>query len=254
MMRIFVVLFFMLTVLVQSNAEEFDARSVFEHANQLYINKDYTEAVKEYRKLIDNGYESADIFFNLANSYYRLRKTPEAIYYYEKAKKLNPDDDDINFNLNVANLRVVDKFKSIPKFFLTEWYENTVNMFSSNTWAIWALISVWAAMILLVAFLFVWNLKLKKSLFAGAILMIIVFVFSLFFTFDRMGKENAKNEAIIFSASVYVKSSPDDKSTDLFILHEGTKVKIKDKIGNWLEIMLPNGSVGWMPEKDLKII
>jgi tetratricopeptide (TPR) repeat protein len=252
-MKSFVVLFIIISAFAQSFAEDFNSKSIFEHANQLHINKDYTSAIEEYRRLLDNGFESADIYYNLANSYYRLRKTADVIYYYEKARKLNPEDGDIEFNLNVANLRVVDKFKVVPKFFLTEWYENLVNMFSSDSWALWSVITIWLAMLFLVGFLFVWNLRLKKTLFATALLMIIIFVSSLFFTFDRLGRENARNEAIIFSPSVYVKSSPDDKSTDLFILHEGTKVKIKDKIGDWLEITLPNGNVGWMPERYLKI-
>ncbi len=253
-MKLFLIIFTFLAAIVNTSAEQIDNKSIFERANQLYINKDYAGAVQEYEKLIDNGFESFEIYFNLGNSYYRLRKTSDAIYFYEKAKKLKPEDKDIRFNLNVANLRVVDKFKTVPKFFLSEWYGNMVNGFSSDTWALWTVISLWVAMILFVAFLFVWSLKLKKSIFAIASLFLIVFLLSLVFTFNRIKIENTADEAIIFSTSVYVKSSPDDKSTDLFILHEGTKVKIKDKIGEWLEITLPNGNVGWIPADNIKII
>lgn len=253
MRKLFVALFLFLAF-ISLRAENIDYKGVFEHANQLYINKDYAGAVKEYQKLIDNDVKSAEIYFNLANAYYRLRKTAEAIYYYEKAKRINPNDEDINFNLNVANLRVIDKFKTVPKFFLTEWYEDLINAFSSDNWALWAIVSLWVTMVFMIAFLFVWSPVTKKSLFAMSVLMLIVFVFSLIFTYERTKIENTHNDAIIFSSSVYVKSSPEAKSTDLFILHVGTKVKVKDKIGEWYEIKLPNGSVGWVPINDLKII
>ncbi len=227
---------------------------IFEHANQLYIEKNYAAAVNEYQKLIDKGVQSAEVYYNLANAYYRLRQTAEAIYYYEKAKKVKPDDEDIQFNLNVANLRVVDKFPEVPKFFLTEWYEGLVNKTDSDTWALWSVISIWVAMILLIAFLFLWDPKLKKLFFAGAVLFVFIGIFSLFLTYARVKIETEVREAIVFAPSVYVKSSPEENSTDLFILHEGTKIKIQDKIGEWYEIKLPNGSIGWMPAKDLRIL
>ncbi len=252
MHRILILLVIFVSTLIVARADELS--EIFEHANQLYIEKNYAAAVDEYQKLLDKGVRSAEIYYNLANAYYRLRKTADAVYYYEKAKKISPGDEDIEFNLNVANLRVIDKFPEVPKFFLVEWYETMVNKFNSDTWAVFAVVAVWLVMIMLIAFLFLWNAKLKKVFFAGAVMFLLIAVLSLFLTYARYKNETEVREAIVFTPNVYVKSSPEDNSTDLFILHEGTKVKIQDKIGDWYKIKLPNGSVGWMSAEDLRLL
>jgi len=254
MKRLVLITLILLSYSMLCFGSETDNISVFENANQLYQNKDYSSAIFEYLKIVDAGVESSEVYYNLGNSYYRVRKTAEAIYFYEKALKLNPDDDDIKFNLNIANLRVVDKFETLPKFFITEWYEMALTNFSSTYWGIIAVLSIWVAAVLLSLFLFVWNLVLKKSFFAGAVIALFIFIVSLILTFDSINHENRDDTAVIFSSSVYVKSAPDDSSTDLFILHEGTKVSIQDNVGDWLKIRLPDGTVGWMSKDDLKII
>jgi len=231
-----------------------DYNSIFNRANQLYQAKDYSSAVVEYKKLIDAGIESPEVYFNLANSYYRIRKTAESVYYYEKARKLAPDDADIEFNLHIANLRVVDKFETVPKIFLREWYEAAISNYPSSFWGIISIISIWITLGLITMFLFVWNMTLKKGLFAGAVLTLLLFIASLVLTFESTAYENKRNEAIVFSSSVYVKSSPDESSTDLFILHEGTKISIQDNVDDWLKIKLPNGTIGWLKSDNIKII
>ena len=86
---------------------------------------------------------------------------------------------------------------------------------------------------------------------------VTAFVFAaicLFFTIKIYYKENAKREAIIFAPSVYIKSSPDNNATDLFILHEGTKIILMDHLNDWYEVKIQNGNVGWIQKNTFEVI
>jgi len=228
--------------------------TLIKKGNELYQKKEFTKAVEVYKKIIELGYKSSDVYFNLGNTFYRLRNTPEAIYWYESAKKLNPDDEDIDYNLRIANIRVVDKFDAVPQFFITQWYFNLLNYYSSNQWALYSVIASWLTFVALGLFIFIWHIGAKKILFMIAVLFFIFTIFSCILANQKYWQEQSNNSAIIFTSSVYVKSSPDDKSTDLFILHEGTKVRITDYVGNWYKIKLPNGTIGWLPKEATKVI
>ncbi len=231
-----------------------DPQQLFSQANTYYQNKEYTKAIELYDRSIKENNISSEIYFNLGNSHYRLRHVPESVYNFELAKKLNPDDEEIDYNLRIANLRVIDKFDQMPRFFLAEWYSTIIEIFSSNRWALISLICFWGTFICLAGFLIIWKVTIKKILFAFAIFVFIFSIATLIFSFNRLSIENSHDEAIIFSQTVYAKSSPDKASTDLFILHEGTKIKITDQLGDWVKIKLANGTVGWMPKASMKVI
>ena len=250
LVTIFIFAFISVPLLFSQNNPE----TLMKKGNECYQKKEFTKAVELYKKIIESGYKSSDVYFNLGNAYYRLRNTPEAIYWFESAKKLNPDDEDIDYNLRIANMRVVDKFEAIPQFFLSQWYNNLLNYYSSNQWATYSVISSWLTFIALGLFIFIWHIRTKKILFMFAAIFFVVTIFSCIFANQKYWQEQSNNSAIIFTSSVYVKSSPDDKSTDLFILHEGTKVKITDYVGNWFKIRLPNGTIGWLPKEATKVI
>lgn len=246
-------IFFILAAIPLNSASD-NPNDTFTKANELYAAGDYTEAVKLYKELAEQGYNSPELFYNIGNSYYRLRKIPETIYYFEKALRLNPDDADIIFNLNVANLRVIDKFEQLPTFFLTDIYYSLINSFNSDKWATLGIVSIWITLTMLILFLFIQNTFLKKSFFALAIFSIVFFFCTILFSYQRLEIETARDTAIIFDKTAYVKSSPEETGADLFILHEGSKVKITDSIGDWVEISLPNGNKGWLPSSSLRVI
>lgn len=246
------ILFFLATVALYSATD--NPENIYNKANANYASGDFTGAVKLYEELIERGYNSPELFYNLGNSYYRLRKTAETVYYYEKALKLSPGDEDIIFNLNISNLRVIDKFEQVPTFFLTDISYSVLNSFSSNKWAAFGIASIWLTLVLLVGFMFFQNIALKKSLFALAVFFFVFFLSTLLFSYQRLQIETADDTAVIFEKSAYVKSSPEKSGADLFILHEGSKVQIIDSIGDWVEIRLPNGSKGWLPFNNLRVI
>jgi tetratricopeptide (TPR) repeat protein len=232
----------------------FDSNTKFQEANNLYNTGNYNKASEIYEDLLNNGYREAIVYYNLGNSYFRLNKIPHAILNYERARILDPLDDGIIFNLKLANLKIVDKFEPIPKLFFIDWYENFIDYTNSNTWAFIFLLFFWLTFILLSGFALFSASETRKKLFRFTVLALIFSIGSLFFAFKTFNSENERLNAIIFNTSVYVKSAPDLGATDLFILHEGTKVRILDRVSNWIEIKIENGNVGWIPKESLQII
>lgn len=226
----------------------------FNKANKAYQDKEYLKAVDLYESLLKSGYNSPDLYFNLGNAYYKLKKVPESILNYERAKRLAPDDEDISFNLRVANLRTVDKINPIPKFFLTEMYENLLSANSSHKWSVTAVLLSWLTFGLLAIFLVLWHPLYKKLLFALAVLSFLGLLFSAYCAWQMNTRENDRNYAIIFAPSIYIKSSPEDSGTNLVTLHEGAKVKILDAVGDWKKIRIADGNVGWLPANAIEII
>ncbi len=242
-------------ILLPLYAYSFDGKDLFNKATGLYNAEQYGKAKDIYETLLDSGYVNSVVFYNLGNTYYRLNKIPQAIMNYERAKILDPLNDDINFNLKLANLKIVDKFEPLPKLFFIEWYEDLFNIANSDTWAYISIALIWITLLFVfLTFWFSFPFNVKKSLFMTAVTTFIIGVFTMFMTFRVSVEENKKDKAIILAPSVYVKSSPDNNGTDLFILHEGTKVQILESINNWYEVKVQNGNIGWVQQDSFEII
>jgi tetratricopeptide (TPR) repeat protein len=229
-------------------------KETFQQGNEAYQSGDYLKAIEYYNQIIDNGYKTPELFYNLGNAYYKLKNIPNAILNYERALKLAPDDEDIQFNIRLANLQTLDKIEPLPKVFYQEWWESLSGWHSSGTWSVLMVIFIWLTFIGLAGFLLLYSPFKRKISFFILILSFVFAVLSYIFAETNYAEETSKDSAIIFSESVYVKSSPDAESTDLFILHEGTKVEVLDEVGTWSKIKLANGNVGWLPQNTIEII
>ncbi|MDI6765696.1 MAG: tetratricopeptide repeat protein [Bacteroidota bacterium] len=231
-----------------------EAAIQFEHANQLYRNGEYQKAVQMFEQVIKNGYESPALYYNLGNAYFKQNNIPASILNYERAKRLSPNDDDINYNLRLANLRVIDKIEPIPRLFIVNWWKSFVNLFSSSGWSWVAIFSIWVAAIC-GAFIFVLrSILLQRLAFVGIIITIFIIVLTSISMFQRYQSEQKEQVAIVFSQTVSVKSAPDEQSTDLFVLHEGVKVEFLDAVGDWRKIRLADGKVGWLMFDTVQVI
>ena len=226
----------------------------FKNAEALYVKGKYKEAAKLYEELIIQGIESAELFFNLGNCYYKTGGIASAIVCFERAKRLSPDDEDTDFNLKIANLRTVDKIEPLPKLFIWEWFDSIRNTSSSGGWSRMGIIFTWLFFASLLVFFLSWRPGIKKLFFTISVIAIIITISCYVFAEQKHSEEMATDKAIVFSANAYIKSSPDPASTDLFILHEGTKVQILDNVGQWRKIRLANGAVGWIPVEVLEVI
>ena len=126
-------------------------------AERYYADANYDSAAMAYQKVLDEGYHSAELYYNLGNSFYKQNQIPSAILYYEKAKKLAPTDEDIVYNLGIANSMIADKIEKVPVLFYQHWWDYFYNLFDADTWTI---ISLFAWLILLL-FIGIFILKVR---------------------------------------------------------------------------------------------
>ena len=228
--------------------------TLYTKANEEYNKELYTNAIDDYLRIIQSGFESPEVYYNLGNAYFKIDDYPSAILYYEKAKKLAPNDEDINFNLKVANTKIVDKIEPLPELFLKRWWKAIYNLFNSTVWSWIAIISFIIFFFLLGFYLLSNKVFVRKASFYTGVLAIFITVLSLILAFEKYQVEHNQKEAIVFTPTLTVKSSPSESSVDLFVIHEGSKVQIIDKVGGWYEIRIASGSVGWLPADAVKEI
>ncbi|MBM3436231.1 MAG: tetratricopeptide repeat protein [Bacteroidetes bacterium] len=246
-----VVLVFVLQVLF-AYSSEFD--NLFMKANEEYNQGHYADAIKHYEQIVNAEYVSAELYFNLGNAYFKTNEIPSAILYFEKALKLNPNDEDINFNLNVANTKIVDKIEVLPELFIWKWWRSVYNLFSADTWSKLSIFFTIVFFIFLAFYLLSKMIVIRKAAFFSGLVFLALMMVTLFLSIQKYHVQKNQREAIVFSPTITVKSSPNPNSVDLFVLHEGSKVKIIEKVGDWNEIKIANGSVGWLPVNSLKNI
>lgn len=225
-----------------------------EKAEQAYAAAEYDTALEVYNSALDMGYESADLYYNVANCYYRKGELAASIFNYERALKLEPSHEDAQHNLELAQLKTVDKIDVIGSVFFVEWWNAVCNIASANTWAIISIILFVISLISLSIYIFVRKLWLRKVGFTVAVVVLLLTIISILCAYTRYEVETSKSEAIVFSQTVTIKSSPDNSGNDLFILHEGTKVNIKSTLGDWVEINTLDGNSGWMPASAIEVI
>jgi len=226
----------------------------FQKANELYSKEDYNGAIEIYENLVSSEKKSANIYYNLGNAYYKSGQIAPAILNYEKALKLTPNDKDIIYNLRIANEQTIDRIDKISEFMLKIWFHSFTSVFSSNIWAYLSIITFILCLGIILFFLFGKVLFLKKMAFILAVFLIISSVFSFVAAKIQKGKIENSTEAIIFTPSVTVYSTPSENGTELFLLHEGTKIKIVEKIGTWHRIQIADGNDGWVEENKFRII
>ena len=214
----------------------------------------FKEALKVWTDIYKTGYRSASLNYNIGNTYFKLNDIPDAILFYERAYLLKPADENINYNLQIARTLIVDRFQEIPELFFVRWY-NFISLFLSTN--IWAKISIGSFILcLLLLSLYIYSSRYRHKVigFWLAVFFFILTLASLAFTVRNKSLVYDSHKAIISSPLVSGKSSPDSSGTDLFILHEGTKVSIEDEVGEWFEIRLTDGNKGWVPVNSLNLI
>lgn len=243
-----------MTILLTGCASAINVDEVMNKANKLYRDNDFATAISEYEKLISEGFEGTSLYYNLGNAYYRIGKLGYAILYYEKALKFSPNDEDVRHNLNLASIRTVDKIDTLPKFFLFEWWETFLSFFSLSGWIVFTLIIYFLLLIVTGVYFFAGHIIHQRiSFFSGTAILIILLI-SVSVAAVKLNRENNRIEAVIVENSAVVKLSPDEQGKDGFIIHEGLKVILDDKIDNWRKVRLPDGKVGWIQANFLRQI
>lgn len=247
-------IFILTAIIIFANFNLFAQNDLFQQANEAYAKNDFQTASGLYEELLKANGESAIVYYNLANSYYKLNKVAASIINYERALLLEPGNNDVRFNLEIAKLKAVDKIEPIGDFFLTEWFRDIQNLLGTDAWSHFSIVCFILLITCLFLFFFSRRIFIKKLGFYLGVGLLICVVLGNCFAYNQMKKLTQRNEAIIFAPTTTIKSSPDNSGTDLFILHEGTKVTLKNKLGIWNEIETADGNVGWIKNSEFEVI
>lgn len=236
-------------------AFSFDAASSYSKANKLYQESKFEEAAKTYEAVLLSGNESAELYFNLGNAYFKQSKFPQAILNFERALRLAPGDEDIRFNIQVANLRIVDKIEPMPEIFYNRWINDLKSLFSADGWG---RSSIYFLLLSIAAGIF-YSLSeglgiIRKISFYLASFALAISLLALAFGYNEYQQIKEAKSAIVFTPTLHVKSSPNENGTNIFVVHEGTKVELQDRVNNWVKIRLADGNIGWVPEHHVVVI
>ncbi|MCF6365825.1 MAG: tetratricopeptide repeat protein [Bacteroidales bacterium] len=246
-LNIIVVIVSFSTVSLSGNYEQ-----KFKEANNLYSQNKFEEALSLYNEIISGGFESADLYYNAANTSYRLNRVGESIYFYEKALQLNPNNEDYRYNLELAELRVKNIPNVLPKTAIITFFDELVYSASVK---FWAKLSIGLfVLFLLLFFLYIksQHSRQKKIMFLGSVIILFFSLLAVFFTQYQSSALKSDSTAIVIIKEFQAKSSPDNSATELFPIFEGYKVEIEDSSDDWLEIKLTDGKKAWIKEENIK--
>lgn len=223
-------------------------------AETFYREGKYMEAADAYNKILSNGKESAKLYYNLGNCYYKLGENTKAILNYERSLLINPGDADARYNLKMAQNLVVDKIEVLPEIFFLRWYKAFVSYFSADQWAYISLVLFLLFLGMVALFFYSTRMILKKTGFTVGIITLLLTIMSVVFTVKQNNRITEREFGIIMTPSVTVKGAPDNSGTDLFVIHEGLKVRIIGTLGDWVNVRLGDGNEGWVVNKDVEKI
>lgn len=242
-----IILLFGVLFCSQLSAQSVD--TLWQKANTAYAAGMFKDASDGYLKIINEGKVSADLYYNLANAYYKQNMLGNSILYYERALKLSPSNEDIIHNLELARTQVLDKIEPVPTFFMVSFFRSLSNAFSTDGWAILAItLFVLALALILIAYFFTGRLAFRRISFWSGIVLILLCIGCNFIA----GHIEKQHDAIILSPVSTIKSSPDASGKEIFILHEGAKVRVLDELSGWKKIKVENGNQGWIPSEDIE--
>jgi len=224
--------------------QTFAGEHLFMQGNEEYANENYSVAISLYDSILINQMESSELYYNLANCYYKTQDWANAIWHYEKSLQIERNEKTLQ-NLELTKLKIIDRIEPIPQLFYKEWWNNLINLFSTKIWQILAILCIWITLIIR----FVNYQKNYFSAFLNPLALILLFI-----TYSSYQENYNKKEAIIFSSTTIANSAPTNNSTNLFSLHSGSKVEIIDSIGDWVNIKIANGNNGWIKKSDCKIL
>jgi len=234
---------FLLTIVY---AKVFANTEASSQAEKLYSQKKFNEAISIYEQILSKNQESDKLYFNLGNCYLKTNQIGKAIYNYELAAKLNPKDDDIKVNLNIANCKTIDKINNKENYFIGALKSSIANYYSTASLAWTSIFSLIITLSFLLLITLSKSILLKRLGFIVCILSFCVFVCAMLLGYFSLNLKRQTHFAIILSHEVKIHTEPNDLSDSKFSLHEGTKVSVLNQTDKWLNIKLENGNEGWV--------
>ncbi len=248
MKRILTILLFLTTNLVLAQS----ADSLFVEANKLYQQEKYVESLSIYEKIEEGNMASDDLYFNMANAYYKTNKIAPAVYYYEKALLLNPNHADAAYNITFARRMGIDNIEALPKSIGQKFRDAIILRLSYNGWAYLAVVCSFLFALLFLLYHFSYRSDRKRVYFITSILSAIFIIITIFFAYSNYDYTKNYKTAIVFAEQSDVKSAPSNSGEIDFELHEGTKVQLLESLDNWKKIKIADGKIGWIAADDIR--
>jgi len=229
------------------------ARDLFEKGTEAYKSGDYETALAFFQEAEAKSTGFA-VNYNLGNAHFKLNNIKESILYYERALKYEPANEDVIYNLRLANDLIVDRIENLPKSKLNRWWRDFRYGMGPDGWGSIAIALAFLASILLLIYSFRFRAGVRRFGFYGGIIAIGLMICAI--TLAQSAKNFRVNNisGVIFTDKVDVKSEPRSESTDILVLHAGTKVDIIDADGAWYEIQIASGDRGWLKAETLEEI
>ena len=244
--------FFYLFLFISASVFATDVSNPFVDGNTFYNSGKYEAAITSYESVLASGQQSAELYFNLGNSYYKLHKVAPAIYNFEKALQLNPNDPEIQTNLEFAQKMAIDDIKVIPKVGFDKLLADFTSSYHYDTWA-W--ISVAFGFIFLCFFIgyyFSPTAFKKRVYFTGMFVVLILIITSVSSGIFEKNRLETEKSAIVFAETASLKGEPKASSQETMLLHEGTKVFILESNANWRKVQLTDETTGWISDEAIK--
>ncbi len=226
-----------------------DGKALLQQAADAYANGDYQAAASQYEQILASGQHAFEVYYNLGNAYFKNNQIAPAILNYERAARLNPTDADLQHNLAMAKSRTVDKVDmlAVPEF--VSGYKSFVNATPADRWGAWSIAAFVLMLLAIASFLYLTTRWMKQVMLGSGVLLALLAAIFFLFGWQQTKWLNSRKEAIIFQPSITVTSTPDNTGEELFVLHEGTKVRIVERFRDWVRIRIGDGNTGWVPEK-----
>lgn len=249
MLRVIIIFVYLFCTLGFSQNQE-----LFNKATTYYNEGEYTKAADSYLQILENGEHSAALYFNLGNTYYKLNDIAPSIYYYEKALLLKPNDKDIKNNLAYAQNMTLDAIEPLPQTSLAKFYNKLTHYLSFDQWAYVGIIFMLLFVGCYIAFYYFKFSTQKRIAFISSIIFLLGSLMAVFLAYFQFQKFNSDQPAIVFAEEVSIKSEPNNRGQTVFSLHAGTKVNILEHLNDWTRIGISDGSTGWIPSEEIKIL
>jgi tetratricopeptide (TPR) repeat protein len=225
---------------------------LFEEGNEAYNQGAYSEAIALYEQTITMGQHSAELYYNLANAYYRLNRVAESIFYFEKAQQLDPDNENIKINSSFAQNMTIDAIEPLPKSQLHAIKSQLFARMSLQSWSLFSVVMIWIFAFLFLAYLFLTLPQLKRIFFFLSLVSLFLFLGSFTIAFQLDQEKKNTEYGILFSQQGDVWSEPNQRGEIQFVLHEGTKMQLLDMLDEWQKIRIANGSEGWIKNAEIR--
>ena len=247
--KLFILFLLLLPFVLYAQPQNF-----LEQGNNFYKKQQYDKAIQAYSKVLNEGYESAELYYNLGNAYYRKGNLGYAILNYERALKLSPGDEDIRHNLALANSRTIDRINTLPEFFIFQWWESFLALLTFSGWVYLSYIFYLLLIGQIIFYFFTRRGDYQRIAFFSGVIVLFLFAVTIAVSAIKYNREYNIKNGVVVQQSATAKLSPDPDSKDAFVIHEGLKVRIEDKVDNYYRIRLQDGKLGWLPQDDLRMI